>query len=56
MKLEDKCLHVSKRDGIIYLLNDQKDMDLSIEIHEFLKVNPLLLKKIKETKDLQTIV
>ncbi len=47
---------MSKRDRIIYLLNDQKDLDLTIEILEFLKANPDLLNKIKEIKDLQIIV
>ena len=56
MRLEDKYLHVSKRDRIIYLLNDQKNLDLTIEILEFLKANPDLLNKIKEIKDLQIIV
>ena len=36
MRLQDKYLHVSKRDRIIRLLKDQKDMDLTIEILEFL--------------------
>jgi hypothetical protein len=55
MKLQDKYLHVSKRDRIIRLLKDQKDMDFTIEILEFLKVNPQHWKKIKEIKDLQII-
>ncbi len=56
MKLQDKYLHVSKRDKIVNLLNDQKGMDLTIEILEFLKVNPDLLNKIKEIKDLEIII
>jgi hypothetical protein len=56
MRLEDKYLHVSKRDRIIYLLKDPKDTDLTIEILEFLKANPDLLNKIKEIKDLQMIL
>ncbi len=56
MKLQDKYLHVSKRDKIVNLLNDQKGMDLTIEILEFLKANPDLLNKIKEFKDLQLLV
>jgi hypothetical protein len=56
MKLQDKYIQVLKRDRIFYLLKGEKDMDLSIEILEFLKANPDLFNKIKETKDLQTIV
>lgn len=56
MRLEDKYLHVSKRDRIIHLLKDQKDMALSIDILEFLKANLHLLEKIKEIKDLQNVV
>ncbi len=56
MRLEDKYLHVSKRNKIVNLLKNQKDMALTIEILEFLKANPDLLNKIKEVKDLQLLV
>jgi hypothetical protein len=56
MRLQDKYLHVSKRDRVISLLKDQKDSVLTIEILEFLRVNPKYWKKIKEIKDLQIMV
>jgi hypothetical protein len=56
MRLQDKYLHVLKRDKIIHLLKDQIDMDFTIEILEFLRVNPQHWKKIKEIKDLQIII
>ena len=56
MRLQDKYLHVLKRDKIIHLLEDQKDMALTIDILGFLKANLHLLKKIKEIKDLQNVV
>ena len=56
MRIENKYLQVLKRDKIVYLLKDQKDMALTIEILEFLKENPHLWKPIKETKDLQFVV
>jgi len=56
MKLQEKYLCVSKRDKIVNLLNDQKSMDLTIDILEFLKANPDLLNKIKGFKDLQLLV
>ncbi len=56
MRLQDKYLHVSKRDRIISLLKDQNDVALTIEIIEFLRVNPKYWKKIKEIKDLQIMV
>ena len=42
MKLQDKYIQVLKRDRIFYLLKGEKDMDLSIEVLEFLKANPNL--------------
>jgi hypothetical protein len=56
IRIQDKYLHMSKRDGIIDLLKDQNGMALNIEILEFLKENPRLLKQIKETMDLQFVV
>ena len=56
MRLQDKYLHVSKRDRVISLLKDQKDSVLTIEILEFLRVNPKYWKKIKEIKDLEVII
>ena len=56
MRLEDKYLHVLKRDRIIQLLKDQKNMTLILEILEFLISNPDLWEKIKEIEDLQTII
>jgi hypothetical protein len=47
---------VTKRDRIIYLLKDEKDLDSTIEILEFLKANRHLLKKIKEIKDRQIMI
>lgn len=55
MKIENKYLQVSKRDRIIYLLREEKDMVLTIEKLEFLKANPDLWKEIKETMDIQTV-
>ena len=40
----------------VNLLNDQKGMDSTSEILEFLNANPDLLNKIKEFKDLQILV
>ena len=56
MRLQDKYLYVSKRDKIVNLLNDQKGMDSTIEILEFLKANPGLLNEIKKFKDLKLLV
>ncbi len=56
IKIEDEYLHVTKRDRIIYLLKDEKDLDSTIEILEFLKANRHLLKKIKEIKDRQIMI
>jgi hypothetical protein len=56
MRLQDKYLHVSKRNKIIHLLKDKNDMALTIEIIEFLRVNPKYWKKIKEIEDLQIII
>ncbi|HYF99746.1 MAG TPA: hypothetical protein VD815_06625 [Candidatus Saccharimonadales bacterium] len=56
MRLEDKYLHVLKRDKIIHLLKDQKNMTLILDILEFLISNPDLWKKIKEIENLQTII
>ena len=56
MRLQDKYLQVSKRDKIIHLLKDKNDMALTIEILEFLQVNPKYWKKIKEIKDLEIII
>ena len=44
---------MSKRDNIIHLLKDKKDMALTIEILEFLRVHPEYWKKINEIKDLE---
>ncbi|ALI35426.1 hypothetical protein NMY3_01221 [Candidatus Nitrosocosmicus oleophilus] len=55
MKIENKYLQVSKRDRIIYLLREEKDMVLTIEKLEFLKANPDLWKEIKKTMDIQTV-
>ena len=56
MRLQDKYLHVSKRNKIIRLFKDKNDMALTIEIIEFLRVNPKYWKKIKEIKDLEIII
>ena len=55
-RLQDKCLHVSKRNKIIRLFKDKNDMALTIEIIEFLRLNPPHWKKIKEIKDLEIII
>ena len=55
-RLQGKYLHVSKMGKIIHLLKDHKDMALTIEIIEFLRVNPIDWKKIKEIKDLEIII
>lgn len=56
INLQNKYLNVSKKGRIVNLLNDQKNMKLTIEILEFLTANPHLLNKIKEVKDLQLLV
>lgn len=56
MILQDKYLHVSKRDKIIHLLEDKNDMDLTIEILAFLRVNPKYWKKIKKIEDLEIVI
>jgi hypothetical protein len=55
MRLEDKYLHVLKRNQIVNLLNNQPDMDLTIEIVEFLQANSNQFDEIKEVKDLQIL-
>ena len=47
MKLQGKYLHVLKMDNIIHFLNNHKDLDLIIEILEFLKANSNDLDEIK---------
>ena len=56
MRLEDKYLHVLKRNKIIHLLKDQKNMALILDILKFLISSPDLWWKIKEIKDLQTVI
>jgi hypothetical protein len=46
---------LSKRDNIIHLLKDKKDMALTIEILEFLRVHPEYWKEIMEIRDLKVI-
>jgi hypothetical protein len=55
MGIEDKYHHVLKRNKIVNLLNNQKDLDLTIEILEFLQVNSDNFYEIKEVKDLQIL-
>ena len=55
MRLQEKYLLVTKRDKIIHLLKDKKDIDLTIEILEFLRVHPEYWKEIVEIKDLEII-
>ena len=56
MSLQEKYLIVTKRDKIIHLLKDKKDMALTIEILEFLRVHPEYWKEIIEIKDLKIII
>ena len=56
MITKEKYLLVSKRDKIIHLLKDKKDIDLTIEILEFLRVHPEYWKKIIEPRDLEIII
>ena len=56
MSLQEKYLIVTKRGKIIHLLKDKKDMALTIEILEFLKVYPEYWKKIIEIRDLEIII
>ncbi|HSA75882.1 MAG TPA: hypothetical protein VLE21_06815, partial [Candidatus Nitrosocosmicus sp.] len=53
MRLQDKYLHVLNRNKIVNLLKNQKDLDLIIEIFEFLQVNSDHFYEIKEVMDLQ---
>ena len=55
MKIENKYHQVTKRDRISYLLKHQKNMAVTIEILEFLKANPDLLKNVKEIMDYQIL-
>ncbi|WP_148687580.1 hypothetical protein [Candidatus Nitrosocosmicus hydrocola] len=50
MRIQDKYLIVSKKDRIINLSNDLKDMDQTIEIQEFLKANPKQWNEIKKSR------
>lgn len=56
MRFQEKYLLVTKRDKIIHLLKDKKDMALAIEILEFLRVHPEYWKKINEIRDLDIII
>jgi DNA-binding CsgD family transcriptional regulator len=56
IRLQDKYHYVTKRDKILNLLKDKNDLDSTIEILEFLKINPKYCKKIKEIKDLEIII
>jgi cell fate (sporulation/competence/biofilm development) regulator YlbF (YheA/YmcA/DUF963 family) len=56
IRLQDKYFYVTKRDKIVNLLKDKNDLDSTIEILGFLKVNPKYWKKIKEIKDLEIII
>jgi hypothetical protein len=56
MQKQDKYLLVSKRDKIIRFLSGQNDLDLCIEILEFLIANPEHWQKIKKSKDLETVI
>jgi len=53
MRLQDKYLQVLERDKIVNLLKNQKDLDLILEIFEFLQANSDHVYKIKGVIDLQ---
>ena len=53
MRLQDKYLHVLKRNKIVNLLKNPKDLDLFLEIFEFLQANSDHFYEIKEVIDLQ---
>ena len=53
MRLQDKHLHVLKRNKIVNLLKNQNDLDLTLEIIEFLQANSDHFYEIKEVIDLQ---
>lgn len=55
MRIQDKYLHVLKRNKIVNLLNNQKDLDLTIEILEFLQANSHIFYEIKGVKDLKIL-
>lgn len=55
-KFQDIYLGLLKREKIVSLLNDEKDILLKIDILEFLQENSQLFRKIKETIDIQIVI
>ena len=55
-KYQEIHLELSKREKIMSLLKDGKDLLLKIEILEFLQENPLLFTKIKQAMDIQIVI
>ena len=55
-KYQEIHLELSKREKIVSLLKDGKDLLLKIEILEFLQENPLLFTKIKQAMDIQIVI
>ena len=50
-KYHDIYLYLTKREKIVSLLKDGKDMDIKIEIFEYLKENPPQLRRIRENEN-----
>jgi hypothetical protein len=50
-KYHDIYLYLIKREKIVSLLKDGKDMDIKIEIFEYLKENPPQLRRIRENEN-----
>lgn len=55
-KYQDIYLGLLKREKIVSLLKDGKDILLKIDILEFLQENPQLYRKIKEAIEIQVVI
>jgi hypothetical protein len=55
-KYQDIYLSLLKREKIVSMLKDDKDILLKIDILEFLQENPQLYRKIKEAIDIQYVI
>ena len=55
-KFHESYLNLANRQNIVSLLKDEKDVQLKIDILDFLQTNPHHLKKIKETIDIQNVI
>jgi len=55
-KYQEIYLGLLKREKIVSILKDDKDVLLKIDILEFLLKNPLLYRKIKEAIDIQIVI